>query len=186
MSPSFACLTLCAFALAMKVSITSAAEPVSTSAEARARAFTAAHEATIRPMEIVVNLAWWRANTTVKEPRPQSLFRRRSYRTVLQLSVAAMFSHPRATNRRRAVHQHRPQIETSCHPLRRLEWRPSRTLVGIVLSDIFALQVISDASFFRFRERDSIRFCRCEAGSRCEKSNQSQNGRGNASHGDLR
>ncbi len=67
MSLSFTCLTLCAFALAMKVSISSAADSITTSADGRARNFIAAHEATIRPMEIAVNLAWWRANTTGKD-----------------------------------------------------------------------------------------------------------------------
>ena len=59
-------------------------------------------------------------------------------------------------------------------------------LVGIVLADVFALQFVVDASFFRFRECDGIGFGGCEAGSRCEKSEQSQYGCGNTSHGDLR
>jgi peptidyl-dipeptidase A len=43
---------------------TIAAEPAANSAEDRAREFIAYHEAQVRPLEIAVNLAWWRASTT--------------------------------------------------------------------------------------------------------------------------
>jgi peptidyl-dipeptidase A len=68
MSPSSTWINVCAFAvLTMHTAITSAAEHLPTSAESRAKAFIADHEARIRPMETAVNLAWWRANTSGKD-----------------------------------------------------------------------------------------------------------------------
>jgi peptidyl-dipeptidase A len=48
-------------------SVSSAAESESANPEARARAFIADHESRVRPLEIAVNRAWWRANTTGKD-----------------------------------------------------------------------------------------------------------------------
>ncbi len=48
----------------MCVASAAAEEPVKDDAEGRARAFIAAYEARVRPLETAVNLAWWRANTT--------------------------------------------------------------------------------------------------------------------------
>lgn len=39
----------------------------STAADTAARKFVAEHEATVRPLEIELNLAWWKANTTGKD-----------------------------------------------------------------------------------------------------------------------
>src|SRR5262245_7349113 len=68
MSPSHAWLTLFALTtLVMVASKTSAVETDRSNADSRARAFIAEHEAKVRPLEIAVNLAWWRANTTGKD-----------------------------------------------------------------------------------------------------------------------
>src|SRR6478735_7788080 len=53
--------------LTMNTSAIVAMESAPTTAEGRARTFVAQHEANVRPLEIAVNLAWWRANTTGKE-----------------------------------------------------------------------------------------------------------------------
>jgi peptidyl-dipeptidase A len=68
MSSPYTWITLSAFAvLTMHTTAASAMEPAPTIAEGRARIFIKQHEANIRPLEIAVNLAWWRANTTGKD-----------------------------------------------------------------------------------------------------------------------
>jgi peptidyl-dipeptidase A len=68
MSPSHAWLTLFAFvAINIFAFATSAGDSGRTSADGRARAFIAEHETKVRPLEIAVNLAWWKANTTGKD-----------------------------------------------------------------------------------------------------------------------
>jgi peptidyl-dipeptidase A len=48
----------------MLTSIASAVDSTTANADDRARAFIADHEAQVRPLEIAVSLAWWKANTT--------------------------------------------------------------------------------------------------------------------------
>ncbi len=68
MSSSFMWFSLCAIAvLTIHASVASAVESAPTNDEARARAFIAEHEDRVRPLEIAVNLAWWRANTSGKD-----------------------------------------------------------------------------------------------------------------------
>src|SRR5688572_5213789 len=68
MSPSFtwlACLVVVALAVQFRVS--SAANTPASDADRRAQSFISEHEANIRPLEIAVNEAWWKANTTGKD-----------------------------------------------------------------------------------------------------------------------
>lgn len=65
MSSSFTCLAICLVAILIaQHNVTSAADSSGENAETRARAFIAEHEAHIRPLEISLGLAWWKANTT--------------------------------------------------------------------------------------------------------------------------
>jgi peptidyl-dipeptidase A len=63
---SFRRRVLCAIAFVsvMLSSVTRAEDSRTMSGEERAETFVAHHEAHVRPLEIAVNLAWWRANTT--------------------------------------------------------------------------------------------------------------------------
>jgi peptidyl-dipeptidase A len=68
MSSSFTWIALGALgaqaALAWQTRAVSAQEPSSANADARAAAFIADYEARVRPLEIAVAEAWWKANTT--------------------------------------------------------------------------------------------------------------------------
>ena len=70
MSPSFTWLSisLCVVAVFMVLTSNSfAAQAAPTDADARAAAFIADHESRVRPLEIAVGTAWWKANTTGKD-----------------------------------------------------------------------------------------------------------------------
>jgi peptidyl-dipeptidase A len=65
MPPTFAWLAATSiWLLTVMTSIATADDSISKDAAERARAFIAGHEAHVRPLEIAVNEAWWRANTT--------------------------------------------------------------------------------------------------------------------------
>jgi peptidyl-dipeptidase A len=68
MSTSMTGIAMFAFvALALQSSRSVATESASATSESRARAFIAAHESQIRPLELAVNVAWWNANTSGKD-----------------------------------------------------------------------------------------------------------------------
>ncbi len=63
MSPSFSWLALCVI-VCLAVQTQTRGQQASGAADARAAAFIAEHEAKIRPLEIAVNQAWWKANVS--------------------------------------------------------------------------------------------------------------------------
>ena len=68
MSTAFTWLAFCGIvAMALPLGVAAAQVATTTDAEHRARTFIAEHEANIRPLEIAVNRAWWKANTTGKD-----------------------------------------------------------------------------------------------------------------------
>jgi peptidyl-dipeptidase A len=64
MSTTLTCLAALTIAALAMQTRTAAAQQPAADAAARARAFIAAHEANIRPLEIATSLAWWKANTS--------------------------------------------------------------------------------------------------------------------------
>ena len=67
MSSSWPVITFCVLAVSVGISGGQAAADQPPSADARAKRFIEQHEATVRPLEIEMNLAWWNANVTGKE-----------------------------------------------------------------------------------------------------------------------
>ena len=54
-------------AAGLAVHLAAAADKPAGNPDARARAFVAGYEADVRPLEIALNLAWWKANTSGKD-----------------------------------------------------------------------------------------------------------------------